>query len=189
MDLLKTEKIIVDTGERVGRTKQVRVWFFDLQRLAEFSSQHEQSRKRNCSVFPINSTVFSDEQSHFSVGTVPFLGHGTTKEPPYEPPPPGSGGELDGEMVENLVTAAVWKEKVSGRVLRNEIGFKRAVARRIAQTGKSKEDWQTLLEYQTKTANKKKPGVVVMDAIDLDPIAMAKGQAMLKTIRKQKQQA
>lgn len=75
---LEERKFLIDTGKRIGRTNQVKIWRLDLALIQEASqkrdSYQEASQKRNCSVFPV-------EVSRFSAITVPKTGHGTTIEP------------------------------------------------------------------------------------------------------------
>lgn len=70
---LEKAKVITDTGQRVGTTKQVKVYQLD-----EYLVDSGRVPKTD----PLsNSAVFDTEQSRFSTGTVPKTGHGTATEP------------------------------------------------------------------------------------------------------------
>ena len=183
MDLLRDEKIITDTGHRVGRTKQIPVWFVDLARLAEFSSAVKESQKRNSSENG-TGTVFAGEESRFSAETVPKTGHGTTTGTVIEPPPAVAcgGGGAGIQDLAALVDAAVWHHKSTGGTLRNETGFRRAVAARITQQGASPEDIDILARHRKATAKAATPAVEPTP-IKLDPAAMAAGAKMLESAR------
>lgn len=76
--LLKQEKILVDTGRRVGKTNQIPIYFFDIERLKKFAiSSCKQPQKRNTSK---NGAVpiFPESPPKTEVVTPPKTGDGTT---------------------------------------------------------------------------------------------------------------
>ena len=76
MGRLAARGLITDTNDRKGATRQVVVWRLALNGPVNGTVPS----------FPVNSPVFPDEASRISRETVPQTGHGTTIEPPVEPP-------------------------------------------------------------------------------------------------------
>lgn len=159
MSFLAAEKILIDTGQRAGRTKQVIVWLFDFQRLMEFSdAQKKQSQKRDGSENG-TGTNFLNEEARSSAETVPKTGHGTTIDPSFEPPPGGGAGESNSgaptkppfsdEELEAFAEAAVWYCRANGGTIQREPGYKFAVRKRIREAGRaSPEDIEALAAHR-----------------------------------------
>ena len=89
IDTLEQMGFIVDSGERKGRTKQIKVYFVDLNNTK--SGTVEECQKRNSTAngtvpdFPSNSTVFPAKEYQISAERVPKTLHGTINEPLNEP--------------------------------------------------------------------------------------------------------
>lgn len=133
---LEQKKFLVDTGQRTGKTKQVKIWKLDYSLIC--AASRKESQKRNGSNFPV-------EQSHFSKETVPKTGHGTTKESSSELPPTlqdehSANGMVVGGDLDELVEAALWQSRREGVVIRKLARFKSAVRKRIMAEGASEAD-------------------------------------------------
>lgn len=144
MKFLRDRKIIVDTGMRVGTTKQIPVWKFSLDALTEFSSKkHAENGTGSEST---TGTVLSSGNIPLLHENSPESGTRNHQVTPIESPPV-AGGEIT-----ELVNAAVWVAKTSGS-LRNEIGFRRVVTKRIAASGASAEDRDALTRFRNCNGN------------------------------------
>lgn len=181
---LQEKKILTDTGKRIGKTNQVKIWLLDFSLLKELSQKRdssnpsesvpktELSQKRNGSVFP-------PKASRFSAESVPKTGHGTTKEPSFN-----HHQEAVVDEIGDLVEAAVWAHKKEGGMVRNESGFRRSVRTRILSSGPNRDDAQNLLDWRaTKRVNEKlsenRKQAVGRDHLLIDPVASKKGARLL----------
>jgi DNA-binding transcriptional regulator YhcF (GntR family) len=133
---LERRKFLVDTGQRTGKTKQVKIWKLDFSLICAASRKESQKW---------NGSNISDEQSHISLKTVPKTGHGTTKESASKLPTtisdeqPTIGVVVECELDE-IVEAALWQYSREGLVVRKPARFKSAVRRRIIAEGASVAD-------------------------------------------------
>jgi hypothetical protein len=135
-------KFIVDTGQRVGKTKQVIVWQLDYSVIS--ASKKEAPQKR------IPST-FADKQPQIGVETAPETGYVTTSEPPSKPctsslPKTASISVDPGELNE-YVEAAIWQCQKYNREIKYPAGFKQAVRKRIMEKGPNPEDIEARDQY------------------------------------------
>lgn len=76
MGLLKREKILIDTGRRVGKTNQIPVYYFDVERLKQFCSALEHPQKRNTPKFG-TVPIFPESPPKTGGVTPPKTGYGT----------------------------------------------------------------------------------------------------------------
>lgn len=89
IDILEKNGYLIDTGERKGKTRQVKVYFIDINSTGNGTVKECQKRNStgNGTVpdFPLNSTVFPAKEYQISPERVPKTVHGTIKEPLKEP--------------------------------------------------------------------------------------------------------
>ena len=89
IDTLEKNGYLIDTGERRGRTKQVKVYFVDTNSTGNGTVKECQKRNstENGTVpdFPSKSTVFPAKEYQISPERVPKTVHGTINEPLKEP--------------------------------------------------------------------------------------------------------
>lgn len=89
IDTLEKNGYLIDTGERKGRTKQVKVYFIDMNSTGNGTVKESQKRNsiENGTVpnFPSKSTVFPAKEYQISHERVPKTVHGTINEPSIEP--------------------------------------------------------------------------------------------------------
>lgn len=87
IDTLEKNGYLIDTGERKGRTKQVKVYFIDMNSTGNGTVKESQKRNstENGTVpnFPSKSTVFPAKEYQISHERVPKTVHGTINEPSY----------------------------------------------------------------------------------------------------------
>lgn len=147
---LEHRKFLQDTGGRCGKTKQVKVWYIDLELIQ--ASSIKSSQKRNGSMFP-------SKQSPFLQKTVPKTGHGTTKGPSFDyhhinrTKVSGNSkrlsqskyawqmGDLQGDMDEFISSACWMQNRTKG--IWNPAGFQIDLTARLARYGPTQRDWET----------------------------------------------
>lgn len=147
---LQALKIIVDTGDRVGKTKQITVWWLDLCLLQNKSKCSQESIPKAEQFQKRNSSAFSRKESRFFPESVPKTGHGTTSEPllNHHHPTSSKNQGVVVDDIDDLVEAAVWEVSRGKNPLLSEGGFRIKKKERLLASGTSAADLKTLLEWR-----------------------------------------